>query len=172
MVYSDPLKRNRISIFPSSYLGQEDPLEEGIATCSSILAWKIPWTEEPGGLQHMGSQRVGHDWVRVHTHTHSHTHTHTHPTCNEFLIESHTPLRLKEVNQLVGKKLEQVKKMWKIQRERGEGWKHKNLDNYVTLIAKNQEEIMGQAQAWNSSWKWENVCAGEPTIHVSLRWVR
>ena len=39
-------------------LGQEDPLEESMATHSSILAWRIPWTEEPGGLQHMGSQRV------------------------------------------------------------------------------------------------------------------
>ena len=38
----------------------EDPLEEGMATHSSILAWRIPWTEEPGGLQSMGSQRVGH----------------------------------------------------------------------------------------------------------------
>ena len=44
-------------------LGQEDPLEEEMATCSSILAWKIPWAEEPGGLQSMGSQRVGHDLV-------------------------------------------------------------------------------------------------------------
>ena len=42
-------------------LGQEDPLEEGMATHSSILAWRIPWTEEPGELQSMGSQRVGHD---------------------------------------------------------------------------------------------------------------
>ena len=42
-------------------LGQEDPLEEGMATPSSILAWEIPWTEEPGGLQSMRSQRVGHD---------------------------------------------------------------------------------------------------------------
>ena len=39
-----------------------DPLEEEMATLSSILAWRIPWTEEPGGLQSMGSQRVGHDW--------------------------------------------------------------------------------------------------------------
>ena len=44
-------------------LGQEDPLEEEMATLSSILAWKIPWTEEPGGLQFMGSRRVRHDWV-------------------------------------------------------------------------------------------------------------
>ena len=42
------------------FLGGEDPLEEGMATHSSILAWKIPWTEEPGRLWSMGSQRVGH----------------------------------------------------------------------------------------------------------------
>ena len=42
-------------------LGWDDPLEEGMATHSSILAWSIPWTEEPGGLQSMGLQRVGHD---------------------------------------------------------------------------------------------------------------
>ena len=44
-------------------LGWEDPLEKEMAAHSSILAWRIPWTEEPGGLQSMGSQRVGHDWV-------------------------------------------------------------------------------------------------------------
>ena len=43
------------------FLGQEDLLEKEMATHSSILAWKIPWMEEPGGLQSMGSQRVGHD---------------------------------------------------------------------------------------------------------------
>ena len=42
-------------------LGREDPLEEGMATHSSILAWRLPWTEEPDGLCAMGSQRVGHD---------------------------------------------------------------------------------------------------------------
>ena len=42
-------------------LGQEDPLEEDVATHSSILAWEIPWTEDPGRVQSMGSQRVGHD---------------------------------------------------------------------------------------------------------------
>ena len=41
-------------------LGQEDPLQKGMATHSSILAWRIPWTEEPGGLQSVGSPRVGH----------------------------------------------------------------------------------------------------------------
>ena len=44
-------------------LGQEDPLEKEMATHSSILAWRIPWAEEPGGLQSMGSQRVGHDFT-------------------------------------------------------------------------------------------------------------
>ena len=42
-------------------LGREDPLKEGMVTHSIILAWRIPWTEEPGGLQSIGSQRVGHD---------------------------------------------------------------------------------------------------------------
>ena len=44
-------------------LGQKDPLEEEMATHSSILAWRIPWIEEPSRLQSMGSQRVGHDWA-------------------------------------------------------------------------------------------------------------
>ena len=44
-------------------LVQEDPLEKGMATHSSILTWRIPWTEEPGRLQSTKSQRVGHDWV-------------------------------------------------------------------------------------------------------------
>ena len=47
-------------------LGQEDPLEKGMATHSSILAWRITWTEEPGGLRSMGSQRLGHDWATEH----------------------------------------------------------------------------------------------------------
>ena len=46
---------------PVQSLGQDDPLEKGMATHSSILAWRISWTEEPGGLQSMGSQGVGHD---------------------------------------------------------------------------------------------------------------
>ena len=49
-------------------LGREDPLEEGMATYSSILAWRFPWTEEPGGLQSTGLQRVWHDWVCTYTH--------------------------------------------------------------------------------------------------------
>ena len=48
---------------PVQYLGQEDSLEKGKAAHSSTLAWRIPWTEEPGGLQSTGSQRVGHNWV-------------------------------------------------------------------------------------------------------------
>ena len=48
-------------------LGQEDPLEKEMATHSSILAWEIPWTEEPGGLQSVVSQRVGHNLVTEHT---------------------------------------------------------------------------------------------------------
>ena len=57
------------------FLGWEDPLEKGMATHSSLLAWEIPWREEPGRLQSKGSQRVGHNRV---TNTHTHTQTHTH----------------------------------------------------------------------------------------------
>ena len=48
---------------PAMQETQEDPLEKGMATHSSIHAWRIPWTEEPGGLQSMGSQRVRHNWM-------------------------------------------------------------------------------------------------------------
>ena len=47
-----------------------------MATHSGILAWRIPWTEEPGGLQSTGSQRVGYDWARAYVWPHTHTHTH------------------------------------------------------------------------------------------------
>ena len=54
-------------------LGQEDPLEKGMANHASILVWRIPWVEEPGGLQSTGSQRVGHNWVTEHTRTSLHS---------------------------------------------------------------------------------------------------
>ena len=62
-------------------LGQEDPLEEGMATHSSILAWTVPRTEEPGGLWSIGSQRSGHDCsdlARTRARTHAPTHTAQH----------------------------------------------------------------------------------------------
>ena len=49
-------------------LSQEDPLEESMAIPSSILAWRIPWTEEPGGLESKGWQRVGHNLLSMHAH--------------------------------------------------------------------------------------------------------
>ena len=52
-------------------LGQEDPLEEEMATHSSIPAWETPWTEEPGRLQSIGLQTVGHNWVTEHTGTYA-----------------------------------------------------------------------------------------------------
>ena len=55
---------------PVGSLGWKDLLEESMATHSDILAWRIPWTEEHGGLQSMGSQRVRHDRETKHTHTH------------------------------------------------------------------------------------------------------
>ena len=52
-------------------LSWEDPLEKGMAIHSNVLGWRIPWTEEPGGLQSMGLQRVRHSWVTDHTDTHT-----------------------------------------------------------------------------------------------------
>ena len=72
------------------FLSREDALEEEMATHSSILAWEIPWSEEPGGLQSMESQRVGHDWAQVHVLTHTHTHTHTY--CNSTIAQTWTEL--------------------------------------------------------------------------------
>ena len=72
------------------FLGQEDPLEKEMATYSSILAWKIPWTEKPGRLQSMESQSIRQDWVcvgmRARAHTHTHTHTHNSETTLKFVI--------------------------------------------------------------------------------------
>ena len=81
-------------------LGQEEPLEEEMATHSSIRVWKIPWTEEPGWLQSMGLQRVGHN-ACAHAHTHAHTHTHTR-SCNvqQLLIAFDKPVWEKAINAL------------------------------------------------------------------------
>ena len=67
MVKNPPVMQETREIQVRS-LGQEDSLEEKMATHSSILAWRIPLTEEPGGLQSKGSRRVRHNWVNEHAH--------------------------------------------------------------------------------------------------------
>ena len=60
------LRLKRLPAMPDTWvqsLGREDPQEKAMATHSSILAWRIAWMEEPGGLQSTGLQKVGHDWV-------------------------------------------------------------------------------------------------------------
>ena len=61
-VVKNPLARQERQEMQVWSLGQENPLKEEMATHPSILAWRISWTEQPGGLQSMGSRRVGHDW--------------------------------------------------------------------------------------------------------------
>ena len=78
-------------------LGWEDPLEEGMATHSIFLPEESSWTEEPGGLQSMGLQRVTHDWAtNTHTHTHTHTHTETHTVVGwgRFILVLNAKLRI------------------------------------------------------------------------------
>ena len=60
------VKSCQIHLSVAQCLGREDPLEEEMATHPSVLAWEIPWTEEPGGLQFKGLQEVGHDLVTEH----------------------------------------------------------------------------------------------------------
>ena len=70
LVVKNPPANARDTRDAGSMPGREDPLEEGTANHSSILAWRIPWTEGPGGLQSIGSERVRHDWsdlARMHT---------------------------------------------------------------------------------------------------------
>ena len=69
-------------------LGQEDLLEKEMATHSSILAWEIPWTEEPGGLQSMGWKELDTTEQPTHVHACTHTHTHTHTyTCASLVAQ-------------------------------------------------------------------------------------
>ena len=63
LVVKNPPAQVRHSGDMGSIPGQEDPLEEGMASHSSILAWRIPWTEEPVRLQSVGFQRIRHDWA-------------------------------------------------------------------------------------------------------------
>ena len=74
---------------PGSIPGSGRSPGERMATHSSILAWRIPGTEEPGGLQSTGSQRVGHDWATTHTHTHTHTHSYACVQCHFFYMVYH-----------------------------------------------------------------------------------
>ena len=89
-------------------LGREDPLEKGMATHSSILAREIPWTEEPGGLQPMGLQRVRHEWttkhvvlfqvyskvIQLHVYRYFYTHTHTYIFFQFFPIIGYYSIKL------------------------------------------------------------------------------
>ena len=67
-------------------LGGEDHVEEEMATDFSILVWRVPWTEEPGGLQSKELQRIGHDWVTKYIHMHSYCIKKSYISKTKFLI--------------------------------------------------------------------------------------
>ena len=93
------------------FLGWEDPLEKEMATHSSILAWKISWTEEPDGLQSRGLQRVEHDWV-----TNTYLHLLNHSQHTEENSVKHSPFfssRLQKGKLLWDSKHNRVKNTWK-----------------------------------------------------------
>ena len=75
---------------PAMQETQEDPLEEEMATHSGILPWRIPWTQEPGGLQSMGSQELGMtERPSAHTRSHARAHTHTHTVAETSMLLPH-----------------------------------------------------------------------------------
>ena len=80
-------------------LGPEESLEKGMATHSSILAWRIPWIEEPGSLQSMEPQRVGHDWA---------TYTHMHRSTFVLLVPRIRTLRLLYTEKIFSRKQEHI----------------------------------------------------------------
>ena len=80
-------------------LGLEDPLEEGMTTHSSILAWRIPWTERPGGLQFIGLQTVGHDRATKHSTSQSIAYSFCHTAeTNKTLGSNYPPIKKKKKN--------------------------------------------------------------------------
>ena len=118
-------------------LGWEDPLEKEKATHSSILAWRIPWTGEPGRLQSIGSQRVGHDW-ETGTGIHSRGLTDKQNSeCDEHYQESNTKKESNTENQEMGawgKQLLQAEVVhgtatWEIQLLQKTYWRETNQDS-------------------------------------------
>ena len=80
------------------FLGQEDPLEQEMSTHSSTLDWEVPWTEKPGGLQSMASQRVGHDGANEDVSTHNTKIIHQHVQSIILLQEDFQPAQLTTVS--------------------------------------------------------------------------
>ena len=105
-------------------LGQEDPLEEGIATHSSILAWRIPWTEEPSGLKSIGSQRVGHNWSNL-AHAHAINKTEAYVGRNNLKLELNKWIKIEKnfyQYRKDGRKYQRVKtEVWGVGAELGYG---------------------------------------------------
>ena len=85
------------------------------------LAWKIPWTEEYGGLQSMWPQRVEHDWEDIHTHTHTHTHYHIYASSSKLIYKFHTPAYFVDLHKLILKLME-VKEPRVAQNSIFKGW--------------------------------------------------
>ena len=138
-------------------LDQEDPLEEGMATHSSILAWKIPWTKEPGQLQSSGSQRVGHDWSSW-----------AHTGGPGGRGESRTPQSCRiNPGSILGGVLKEdqggVRLGWVGDKEGVQFWfgNCAITNSFIHLVHSNPVPTMHLARSWKSSRDWRYLEAGE-----------
>ena len=129
---------------PGLIPGFDDPREKRTATHSSILAWRIPWTEESGGLQAMGLERVGHDWARI---------LYTTMLCTVFLAV----LRLGTINVAINRQQwERIRR--RARRERSPRW----------VV---REGLFGEvgSESWLEGWR-NLVCARLPYVRGAYRW--
>jgi len=110
------------------FLGQEDLLEEEMATHSSVLAWKIPWTEESGRLQSVGLHRVRHNWTTEHAHT-GHTESSFRPV-NSHIVKK----RKKERGREKERKRERGRKKGGRKRGREKGWDEGGTINHSSVL--------------------------------------
>ena len=131
-------------------LGREDPLEKEMATHFSIVAWRIPWTEEPGGLQYRGSHRVRHDWSDL-AHMHAYTsgeHAHASKGGTERSILLHDMRKLLSISHLLITKVQSVIDLLPQRQQKAnlQRWHKLNIRIAISLNYKRFSNYLASAQ--------------------------
>jgi len=132
------------------FLGQDDLLKKEMATHSRILAWKIPWTEEPGRLPSTGSQRVGHNWVTKHSHCYNYSVRH-----REWSLEAWSVTESKRKNELAFISLPQFNVGFSGR------WQRANA-------RERERETNAEVEAWTYSTKWSQKREDNTVMKIIL----